>query len=142
MKLRESPFALRVVRRNEGDAAIIYRRTLTKEGKDRLRKMAAISPLAFSAGGALLRDAARACAGNGTKLLPGPFVPLDADWGARAALYALVSAGLRDAERLYRSGEALRRLDGTEAAWWLGLTDGGARSRAVRALRILTEAVE
>jgi len=142
VKLREAPFALRVVRRIEGDAAVVYRRVLNSDGKDRLRKMAAISPLAFSAGGALLRDAARACGGNGAKLVLGPFLPLDADWGARAVLYALVSAGLRDADRLYRSGEALRRLDGAEAAWWLGLTEGGARTRAVRALRILTEAVE
>lgn len=142
MKLREAPFALRVVRRREGDAAIVYRRRLIDGGRDRLRKMAAISALAFSSGGPLLREAARASGGNGTRLAPGPFLPLDEDWGARTALYALISTGLRDAERLFRSGEALRRLDGAEAAWWLGLTDGGTRSRAVRALRILTEAVE
>lgn len=142
MKLREAPFALRVVRRREGDAAIVYRRRLLDNGKERLEKMAAVAPGAFSAGGPLLREAAKVCGGAGARLAAGPFVPLDADWGARAACYALVSSGLRDAERLYRSSEALRRLDGAEAAWWLGLTDGGSRSRAVRALRILTEAVE
>lgn len=142
MKLREAPFALRVVRRHEGDAAVVYRRRLLLGGEDRLQKMAAIAPIGFSAGGPLLRQAARSCSGDGIKLEAGPFLPLDDNWGARATLYALVSTGIRNPERLYRCGEALRRLDGAEAAWWLGMTDGGARSRAVRALRILTEAVE
>ncbi len=142
MKLRDARFALRVVRRREGDAAIVYRRRLVEGGKTRLHKMAAISPLAFSAGGPLLREAVRASSCNEARLAAGPFLPLDDDWGVRAALYALVSAGLKDPERLYHSGEALRRLDAAEAAWWLGMTDNGTRVRAVRALRILTEAVE
>ena len=50
MTIREASFALRVVRRNAGDAAILYRRSLTKNQEERLTRIAAISPLAFSAG--------------------------------------------------------------------------------------------
>ena len=38
--------------------------------------------------------------------------------------------------------EWLPAADGTEAAWWLGLMSGSKRIRAVRALRILVEAVK
>lgn len=141
MKLREASFALRVVRRQEGDAAIVYRRRLTDQGEERLDRIAAISPLAFSAGALLLREAVRAVEGPTATLAEGPYHPLDADWGARVSCYALIARGLRDASRLHRAATSLKQADGAEAAWWLGLMANGKRTRAVRALRILTEAV-
>jgi hypothetical protein len=150
MKVREAAFALRVVRRRAGTAAILYRRRLTQSGAERLDRIGALSPLAFSAGAPLLREAVRSS--NGTvmagghpgasaPLAPGPFKPLDNDWGARVACYTLVARGLRDADRLHRAAAHLRHADGTEAAWWLGLMERANGKRAVRALRILVEAV-
>lgn len=141
MKVREASFALRVVRRRTGDAGILYRRRLTPKGEERLDRIAPISPLAFSAGAPLLRAAVRAAAGTSARLTTGPFHPLDEDWGARVACYALVAAGLRNAERLHRAAVNLQHADGTEAAWWLGLMARPGGKRAVRALRILVEAV-
>ncbi len=141
MKVRQASFALRVVRRRAGDAAILYRRRLIASGEERLDRVAGVSPLAFAAGMPLLRAAVRATAGAGAKLTTGPFHPLDADWGARVACYALVAAGLRNAERLHRAAANLQHADGTEAAWWLGLMARPSGKRAVRALRILVEAV-
>jgi hypothetical protein len=142
LKLREAPFAVRVVQRNTGRAAIVYRRRPTESGRDRLQRVAALSPLAFTAAGGLLRDAVRAAQGAKTELAPGPSYPLDADWGARLACYALLSQGLRHPERLLRAAGHLRAADGNEAAWWLGLLTREESNRALRALRILTEAVE
>ena len=141
MRVRQASFALRVVRRRAGDAAILYRRTLNSRQEERLTKIAAISPLAFSAAAGLLRAAVRATNGRSAKLTSGPFHPLDPDWGARVACYALVARGLRDAQRLHKSAEHLRHSDGVEAAWWFGLMWRSGGTRAVRALRILTEAV-
>ena len=143
MKVREASFALRVVHRTAGDAAILYRRRLTQAGEERLDRVAAISPLAFTAGAPLLRAAVREIAGPGARLSTGPFHPLDADWGARVACYAIVAAGLRKADRLHKAAVNLMHADATEAAWWLGVMvrPNGARKRAVRALRILVEAV-
>ena len=142
MTIRQANFALRVVRRRAGDAGILYRRTLTGNQEERLTRIAAISPLAFSAGAGLLRDAVRAMSGK-PKLAYGPFHPLDPDWGARVACYSLVAAGLRDASRLHRAADNLRHADGTEAAWWFGMmANRSSGKRAVRALRILVEAVE
>ena len=141
MKIREAPFALRVVRRRGGDAAIVYRRVLNAAQRERLTRLVAISPLALSAGAPLLRGAVRANGGNGATLRSGRFRPLDADWGARVGCYGLVAAGLRDAERLHQAAENLRHADGAEAAWWLGLMTRPSGERAVRALRILVEAV-
>jgi hypothetical protein len=81
MRIRQAPFALRVVRRRSGDAAILYRRSLDTKHQ----------------------------------------------------------------ERLHRAAANLQHADGTEAAWWYGLmaarrTRNG--KRAVRALRILVEAVK
>ena len=142
MTIRQANFALRVVRRRAGDAGILYRRTLTENQEERLTRIAAISPLAFSAGTGLLRDAVRAMSGR-PKLAYGPFHALDPDWGARVACYALVAQGLRNASRLHRAAENLRHADGTEAAWWFGLmVNRSSGRRAVRALRILVEAVK
>lgn len=141
MKVREASFALRVVRRRAGEAAILYRRRLTPKGNERLDRVAPISPLAFSAGAPLLRAAVRAIAESSGKLTPGPFHPLDADWGARVACYALVASGLRNADRLHRAAVNLQHADGTEAAWWLGIMARPNGKRAIRALRILVEAV-
>ena len=143
--LRDAPFAVRIVRRAGGDAAIVYRRGLSDQRHERLVRIGALAPLAYTAGGALLRAALREISGvrsGGPKPQPGPFYPLDADWGARIACYAFVAASLRDVERLQRAADHLRNADGPEAAWWLGLMARAAGERAVRALRILTEAVQ
>lgn len=142
MKIRQASFALRIVRRRSGDAAILYRRTLTARHEERFTRITAISPLAFSAGIQLLRAAVRATAGSLAKLASGPFLPLDDDWGARAACYGLVASGLRSAERLHKAAVNLQHADGAEAAWWLGAMGNGERKRPVRALRILVEAVK
>jgi hypothetical protein len=142
MKVREASFALRVVRRRSGDAEILYRRRLMERGEERLDRIAPISPLAFSAGAALLRSAIRAIEGPSARLSTGPFHPLDADWGARVACYALVTSGLRNAARMHRAAGHLQHADGTEAAWWLGLMVRPHGKRAERALRILVEAVK
>lgn len=139
MTVREAAFALRIVRRKTGTAAIIYRRSLKVTGEERLTRIAAIGPLAFSAGASLLRAAVRGA--NITRFVPGPFYPLDVDFGARVACYALVSSGLRNAYGLHNAADSLKRADATEAAWWLGLMSGNRRVRAIRALRILLEAV-
>ena len=142
MKVRQASFALRVVRRRAGDAAILYRRSLSVNQQEKLTKVRAISPLAFTAGTALLRAAVRATSGPAAKLTTGPFHPLDEDWGARVVCYALVASGLRNAERLHRASTNLQHADGTEAAWWFGLMTNSKGKRAVRALRILVEAVK
>lgn len=142
MKIREASFALQIVRRRSGDAAILYRRTLDANRKERLTRIAPISPIAFSAGAALLRAAVRATSGPGAMLTTGPFHPLDPDWGARVACYAVVAAGLRNPDRLHQAAANLHHADGAEAAWWFGLMRNGKGKRAVRALRILVEAVK
>jgi len=142
MKIRDASFSLRVVRRRDGTAAIIHRRRVDDQGRERLIKIASISPLGYSAGAPLLRSAARGINGYGTKLEPGPFIPLDGDWGARVACYALVVKGLRNTNRMRKAAANLRHADPTEAAWWLGLMTGSGKRRAVRALRILMEAVK
>ena len=154
--LRHAPFALRIVKRREGKAAIVYRRRADAEGRDRLQRVAAISALAYTAARPLLRDAINksqivvaegeveeptGTSGNGV-LPTGPFHPLDETWGARVSCYALVAAGLRDGERLLRAAGHLRDADPTEAAWWLGMLSREDNLRPLRALRILTEAVE
>lgn len=142
MSLREASFALRVVQRRTGLAGILYRRTLTARHEERLTRIAAISSLAFTAGLPLLRAGVRASGGPAAKPVPGPYHALDADWGARIACYALVASGLRNAEGLSKTGRNLKEADGSEAAWWLALMGRRDGKRAVRALRILTEAVK
>lgn len=142
MKIRSAGFALRVVRRRAGEAAILYRRRLSDRHEERLDRVAAISPLAFASAAGLLRTAVRASEGAGAKLNLGPYHPLDADWGSRVACYSIVAAGLRNAERLHKAAENLRRADSTEAAWWFGVMSNGGGRRAMRALRILVEAVK
>ena len=103
MNIRQASFALRVVRRRAGDAAILYRRRLSANGTERLDRVAAISPLAFASAVPFLRTAV---GGNGRpngELSYGPFHPLDHDWGARVACFALVARGLRNASRMRRA---------------------------------------
>jgi hypothetical protein len=140
MIVREASFALRIVKRKAGTAAIVYRRSLNTNGDERLTRVAAIGALAFSAGASLLRASVRGA--NVTKLTPGPFYPLDPDFGARVACYALLTSGLRNATSMHNAADAMKRADATEAAWWLGLMSGVRRVRAIRALRILVEAVK
>lgn len=141
MTIREASFALRVVRRRAGDAAILYRRTLTAKRTERLTRITAISPLAFSAAMPLLRSAVRNSGGSiGARIAQGAYHPLDHDWGARVACFALVASGLRDGGRMSRAAAHLRDADAAEAAWWLGAMTRRDGRRAVRALRILTEA--
>jgi hypothetical protein len=141
VKVREAAFALRVVRRRVGDAGILYRRSLTRSHEERLTKVAAISPLAFASGAPLLRAAVRSSSGSSAKLTTGPFHPLDMDWGARVACYALVVSGLRNPDRMHQAAQHLTGADGAEAAWWFGHMSNGKGRRVVRALRILLEAV-
>ena len=141
--LRESPFAVRFVRRAAGEAAIIYRRHGDKKGRDRLQRVATLSPLALTAARPLLREAVAKSGLNGkADLSPGTFKALSADWGARVACFGLLAAGLRDGDRLARAAGHLRSADGNEASWWLGMLTRADDVRALRALRILTEAVE
>lgn len=140
MTVRSASFALRIVKRKGGTAAIVYRRALKTSGAERLTRVAAVGPLAYSAGASLLRAAVRAA--GVTRFEPGPFYPLDEDAGARVACYALVASGLRSAAALHNAADNLKRADGTEAAWWLGQMSGHKSGRAVRALRILIEAVK
>jgi len=142
VNIRQAPYALRVVQRNAGKAGVLYRRSLDAKQQERLSRIAPLSPLAFAAGAPLLRAAVRATLGPAAKLDPGPFVPLDTDWGARVACYALVAAGLRNATRLSKAVSHLQDADANEAAWWFGLMSGSGRKRAIRALRILVEAVK
>ena len=139
MIVRQASFALRVVKRKAGSAAIVYRRSLKVNGDERLTRVAAMGPLAFSAGASLLRASVRGA--SVVKLAPGPFYPLDQDYGARVACYALITSGLRNAAGMNNAADSMRRADATEAAWWLGLMSGTRRVRAVRALRILVGAV-
>jgi hypothetical protein len=139
MTVRQAPFALRVVRRRSGDAAILYRRSLNKRLEERLTRITSISPLAFTAGLPLLRNAVRAA--GGSRLAPGPFHALDPDWGARVACYALVASGLRNGDRLQRAATHLKDADAAEAAWWFALMYRNGGKRGVRALRVLIEAV-
>ena len=141
MRVRDASFVLRVVRRREGDAAIVYRRQLTDSGQ-RLVRVASISPLAFSAGSPLLRAAVRAASDGKGKVQVGPWLPLDDDWGPRVACFAILSGGLRNPDRLHRAAGHLKSSDAAETAWWLGTMTNGNSIRAIRALRILVEAVE
>lgn len=143
LKVRQAPFAIRLVKRAQGTAAIIYRRETTSNGnKDRLHRIGAISPIAYLSGSALIRQGVRAAEGAKVQPAVGPCHALDSDWGARIACYAYVAHGLRDMERLQVAATHLSRADATEAAWWLGLVSGGHGQRALRALRVLVEAVE
>jgi hypothetical protein len=137
---RAAPFAVRLVERAEGRAAIVYRRRVNNRMEERFDRVAAMSPLALTAGSGLLRSAVKAC-GTRAKLEPGPFVPLDEDWGARIAGFALVARGLRNSRRLSKSAEHFKSADPTEAADWFGRMQDGRGLRWVRALRIITEAV-
>ena len=151
--VRKASFALRIVQRKNGKSAVLYRRRMNEEGADRFQRVGAIGPLAFTAAQALLRDAVThsdmpiSTNGNSKKtmdqvLVTGGFLPLDEDWGARVACYTLIAAGLRDGDRLIRAVDHLHYADSTEAAWWMGLLSRTDNVRAIRALRILTEAVE
>lgn len=142
MNIREAGFAIRVVRRREGEAAIVYRRSLDENHEERLTRVAAIGALAFTAGAPLLRAAVRANEGAKAALSTGPFHPLDPDWGAKVACYALVARGLRNARRLSKAADNLRHFDATEAAWWFGRMTNGHGLRSTRALRIMVEAVK
>lgn len=144
--IRQSPYALRFFQRSDGLGAVVYQRRATRNGHDRLARVAAIGSLAVQAGSSLLRAAVHDCAPSSAAfpapLAPGPCRPLNAEWGPRVACYAIVAAGLRDAERLMRSAAHFRAANPDEAAWWLGLLLQPDNVRALRALRILTEAVE
>lgn len=143
MTVRQASFALRVVRRRDGDAGILYRRTLTAGRVERLTRIRAISPVAFTAAMPLLRSAVRGSGGAaGARLATGPYHPIDPDWGARVACYALVASGLRDGGRLARAAGHLRESDAAEAAWWLSAMTRRDGRRAIRALRILSEATK
>ncbi len=60
---RAAPFALRFVQRRDGLAGIIYRRRVNDRMEERFDRVAALSPLALTAGSGLLRAAVRAAGG-------------------------------------------------------------------------------
>jgi hypothetical protein len=60
---RAAPFALRVVNRSQGLAAIVYRRRVNEHMQERFDRVAALSPLALTAGAGLLRSAVKAAGG-------------------------------------------------------------------------------
>jgi hypothetical protein len=150
MKLiRSAPFAFKVLDNSSGRTAVIYRRRRDAAGRDRLQRIAKLSPLAFTAGMSLLKDAAAKSiiagsspqANNG--FLPGKLYPMDSDWGSRVACFSFITAGLRNAERILKAAAHMREADGNDAAWWLGmLWNDGKDKRALRALRILAGAVK
>jgi len=148
MKIRDASFALRIVRRRTGDAAILYRRSLDDKMNERLTRVTSISPLAFASAASLIRQAAKEGQIKDKdkkaarfSLKAGPFYPLDPDWGARVACFAMVASGLRNADRLHKAAGHLQSSDPGEAAWWFGLMRNGRLNRTRRALRILVEAV-
>ncbi|MGH7265696.1 MAG: hypothetical protein ACREMB_12720 [Candidatus Rokuibacteriota bacterium] len=53
-----------------------------------------------------------------------------------------MASGLRNGDRLHRAAANLQHADATEAAWWYGVMANGRQRRAVRALRLLAEAVK
>jgi hypothetical protein len=138
--LRNAPFAVRITRRDGNLAATIYRRTLNSRRLNRLTRLTAIGPGAFTAATPLLRAALNA-ADRTARFDPGPYLPIDANWGVRLACFGLVGTGLRDTSRLVQTARRLRDADATEASWWLGQMTSPTGPRAVRALRILLEAV-
>jgi hypothetical protein len=140
LETRSAPFALRVVQRQSGLAAIVYRRRINDRLEERFDRVAALSPLALTAASGLLRQAVSG-SGGPAKLEPGRFRPMDADWGVRVAGYALVAKGLRDPSRMSKSAAHFRSADASEAAAWFGRMKDGRSTRWVRALRIITEAV-
>ena len=140
LKIREAQFALRVVQRKTGLAGIVCRRKPDKNGYNRLQRIGAISPIAFTASMPFLREATDF--GKNENLKPGPFYPLDNDWGSKVACFALTSSGLSNPDRLIKSASNLRNADPNETTWWLGRLTRDNNSRALRALRILTEAVK
>lgn len=142
-RLKQTAFALRVTRRREGNAGIVYRRRLNESGQVRLEKIAEMTPEVLASGTFLIRKAVRATTPD-AQLEPGPYLPIDEDWGVRVGCYAKACDGLQVPYRLDRTAEHLLQADPNEAAWWLGLMSrsNGHGQRAVRAFRILTEATE
>ena len=140
LKIRDAQFALRLVMRKTGMAGIVYRRQLDEKGRDRLKRIGAISPLAFTASVPLLRDVL-GLKGN-RKFRTGPFYPLGKDEGAKVACFALLAHRISDADRLFKASLNIRNADSTEVAWWLGRITRDHGIRALRALRILLEAVK
>lgn len=142
MNVGEAAYTLRITRRRDGDAAIVYQTELTDAGKERLVRVAAIGPLTFAAARPMLHAAVRTADGPEADLAPGPSHPLSAKWGVRVVVYALIAAGLRDADRLRRAAEVIQHADSLETVWWLARLEGDNRARTIRALRILIQAVE
>lgn len=145
----DAPFALRITQRRGGKAAIVYRRAAGGNGHDELLRLADLPPLAFRAALPMLRNAlevgdrfTNGATAPDDCTSPGPYRPIDDDWGPRVACYAIITAGLVDGNRMLRAAQYLRQADANQAAWWLGLLQQGDSVRALRALRILTEAVQ
>ena len=147
--VREASFALRVVQRNGGKAAIVYRRYADEAGRDRLQRVGALHPLAYRAAQPMLREAVWDAEGKDGLMPPaddvlttGAYHSMGTDWGTRIACFAIISKRLRNGERLLRAADQLRQADPDQAAWWFGLLTQEDNDRPLRALRILTEAVE
>lgn len=138
MRQRKAEFALRLVRRKDGLAGIVYQRKLDNKGRERLQRVASLSPLALQAGMSLVR----AATGRNALQNSGAYIPLAPEWGTRLACYGILSSGLRHSERLARAALHLQYTDPVDSAWWMGMITRKDNSRAIRAMRILVEAVE
>lgn len=132
-------FTIRLMRRREGMVGHIYQRQVDARGRYRLQRIGALNPLALRAASSMLRQALPHAK---TELQQGKHYPLSEAWGTRLACYALLTAGLRNAERLARAAWHMERADPIEAAYWLGRLQHAGDSRPLRALRILVEAVD
>ena len=142
----KTAFAVKVFKRKEGLGAIVYRWQASDQGEDHLTPVASLTPIAYQAALSLLREAVRESADEGDKatvsLTPGQYLQVDSTWGPRLATAALVCTGLRDIERMAVACGHLRHMNGGIAAWWLGRLLWRDNGRALRALRILVEAVQ
>lgn len=131
------------IRRSKGEiVGTLYRRHLDNQDEEKITRLAGISPRALLSGYPLLRVAVQDSQKQELLLEAGKCYELETDWGVRVACYALVASGLRDDDRLRQAAANLQYCDGAEAAWWLGLMTRPNGLRAVRALRILVEAVK
>lgn len=148
-----SPFRIRINIGTGGLIATLYRReTDPKDGEVKPMRVCTINALAYTAGKPLVRDAITAgkalwvVRGKRGAIAESPRAgqtySICSDWGPRIGCYGLLATGLGDGDRLYYASSYFSRMDSAEAAWWFGALLSDRSDRTVRALRILSGAVE
>ncbi len=148
-----APFQIRINIGTGGLIATLYRReTDPKDGEVKPMRVCTINALAYTAGKPLVRDAItagkalwivrRKWAAVAESPRVGQAYSICSDWGPRIGCFGLVAAGLKDGDRLSYATSYFSRMDSAEAAWWFGMLLVDRSDRAVRALRILSGAVE